>query len=173
MPVDFTPLIVSVVLIGVPLLFLFKSRKAFLRTAALSASIVAVPFLWVYVPGWISMAKAYCGDSAAMYEMARWTENHNEQMQSVVFWPFSPDVLGGYAWLEKAAAENYPPAVYAMGVRLKYGQHVPRPPDWDGPGGNVFPQPERGQGLIDKAIGLGYQPRIEEDYFYWRQYRRW
>jgi hypothetical protein len=82
-------------------------------------------------------------------------------------------VLGGYAWLEKAAAVDYPPAVYAKGVRLKFGQHVPRPADWEEPpGGNVFPQPERGQALIDKAIRLGYQPTIDEDYFYWRQYRK-
>jgi hypothetical protein len=57
-------------------------------------------------------------------------------------------------------------------VRLKYGDHVPRPPDWDGPGGNHFPQPQRGQLLIDKALRLGYQPTIKEEYFYWQQYRR-
>jgi hypothetical protein len=38
-----------------------------------------------------------------------------------------------YAWLEKAAAQDYPPAVWLVGVRLKYGLHVPRPPNWNGP----------------------------------------
>jgi TPR repeat protein len=60
----------------------------------------------------------------------------------------------GYAWLEKAANRNYPPAIYALGVRTKHGIHVPRPKDWDGPVGNVFDQPLRGQALIDKAITL-------------------
>ncbi|MCY2987147.1 MAG: hypothetical protein NTY19_04665 [Planctomycetota bacterium] len=118
------------------------------------------------------MWKANRGDPAAMYELARWTEKHDEEIGNLILWPFSPDVQGGYAWLEKAAAVDYPPAVYAVGVRLKYGDHVPRPPGWKGPPGGHFPQPERGQVLIDKAIHLGYRPSIEEGYFYWHQYRK-
>lgn len=117
------------------------------------------------------MFKANRGDPAAKYGLARWTERHDEQIGEFILWPFSPDVLGGYAWLEKAAAADYPPAIYAVGVRLKHGNHVPRPPNWNGPDGNVFPQPQRGQVLIDKAVQLGYQPMIEEEYFYWQQYR--
>ncbi len=86
-------------------------------------------------------------------------------------WPVTPEVLGGYAWLEKSAALNYPPAVYAVGVRLKYGDYVPRPEGWTGAAGNHFPQPERGQKMIDQALQLGYVPRIEEQYFYWKEYR--
>ena len=95
-----------------------------------------------------------------------------DQIGEFVLWPFSPDVLGGYALLKKAAALDYPPAVYAVGVRLKHGDHVPRPPSWNGPAGNHFPQPERGQVLIDKAIQLGYEPSIKEEHFYWQQYRK-
>jgi hypothetical protein len=29
--------------------------------------------------------------------------------------------------------------MYALGVRLKYGDHVPKPPGWTGAAGNVFP----------------------------------
>jgi TPR repeat protein len=101
-----------------------------------------------------------------MYGLARWTENHNERIGEFILWPFEPDVLGGYAWLEKAAAKNYPPAVYAVGVRLKHGIHVPRPPGWNGPAGNRFPQPQRGQALIDRALQLGYRPLVEEQQFY-------
>ncbi len=172
MPVSCLPLIFPGFLIGVPLLFLAKGRNPFLRAATVSASILLLLFLWVYVPGWGLMWRANRGDPAAMYELARWTENHDELIGAFILWPVSPDVLGGYAWVEKAAARDYPPAVYAVGVRLKYGDHVPRPPDWNGPAGNHFPQPERGQALIDKAITLGYQPSTKEEYFYWHQYRK-
>ncbi|MFN9718969.1 MAG: hypothetical protein ACK58L_09770, partial [Planctomycetota bacterium] len=159
-------------LMSVPLLFLAKGRKPFLRATAVSASIVLLLLLWVYVPGWSLMWKANRGEPAAMYDLARWTETHDEQIKEFILWPISPDVLGGYAWLERAAALDYPPAVYAVGVRLKYGDHVPRPPGWNGPAGNHFPQPERGQVLIDKAIQFGYEPSINEEYFYWQQYRK-
>ncbi len=172
MPVSFLPCIFPMLLVCVPLLFLAKGRKPFLRATSASASVLVLLFLWVYVPGWVLMVKADRGDAAAMYELARWTENHDEQVGAFVLWPVSPDVLGGYAWLEKAAALDYPPAVYAVGVRLKHGDHVPQPRDWNGPAGNHFPQPARGQTLIDKALRLGYQPTIEEEYFYWQQYRK-
>jgi TPR repeat protein len=129
-------------------------------------------FLWVYVPGWVLMIQAHCGDAEAMYELARWTEKHNGVMNQFVLWPFDSDVQGGYAWLEKAAARDYPPAVYALGVRLKYGQHVPPSGGGAWTSGAVHPQPERGQPLIDKALRLGYQPTIEERYFYWVQFRK-
>src|SRR5437588_251958 len=81
------------------------------------------------------------GDPAAQYELARWTENHCERLGSIILWPCQPDVLSRFAWLEKAAAQDYPPAVYLVGVRLMHGEHIPKPPDWTGPAGNHFPQP--------------------------------
>lgn len=172
MPFSYWPLIFSALLIGVPVLILAKGRRTSLYAAAVSVSILVLLFLCIYIPGWALIAGANRGNPAAMYELARWTERHDEQIGQFIPWPFSPDVLGGYAWLEKAAARDFPPAVYALGVRLKQGNHVPRPPDWEGPGGNHFPQPERGQKLIDKAIELGYQPTIPEEYFYSQQYRK-
>jgi hypothetical protein len=53
MPVSFLPLIFPALLIGVPLLFLAKGRKPFLRATAVSASIVLLLFLRVYVPGFL------------------------------------------------------------------------------------------------------------------------
>ena len=172
MPVSLLPLIVPLLLIGIPLLFLMKGRKASLIAASVSASLLIIFFLSVYVPGWALAAKANAGDAIAQYELARWTERHCEQISEFILWPCEPDVLGGYAWLEKSAGQDYPPALYALGVRLKYGHHVPQPPDWAGPGGNVFPQPERGQRLIDRALALGFHPTVEEKYYYWRVYRR-
>jgi hypothetical protein len=169
MPVSLFPLIFPLLLIVVPLLFLLKSPKAFLVAAAISGGLLTALFLWVYVPGWILMARAN-GDPAAMYELARWTEKHDNQIGEFILWPLSPDQMGGYDWLRKAAALDSPPAVYAVGVRLKYGIGVPRPPGWDGPEVNFFPQPKRGQALIDRAIGLGYQPVVDEESFYLKQY---
>ena len=171
MPVSFLPLIVPALLIGVPLLFLLRGQRPFLRAVALSTAILLLLFLSVYVPGWILMFRASRGDPAAMYDLARWTEKHHDTIGEYILWPFTPDVLGGYAWLEKAANRDYPPAIYALGVRIKGGIHVPRPPDWDGPGGNVYDQPLRGQPLIDRAIRLGYRPTVAEEDFY-AQYRK-
>jgi TPR repeat protein len=162
-------------LIGIPLLvLLIRGGKPFLRAAAVSSTLFALLFFWFHVPGWVRMIPAHRGDPAAMYELARWMENHDEQMGQFVLWPFGPDVLGGYTWLERAAALDNPPAVYAVGVRIKYGEHVPRPSNWPSnqQGGNCFPQPERGQEMIDKALRLGYQPTIKEDWFYWQEYRK-
>jgi TPR repeat protein len=119
------------------------------------------------------MPQANRGDPVAQYELARWTENHCEQLGSVILWPCEPDVLGGFAWLEKAAAQDYPPAVYLLGVRIKYGEHVPKPPDWNGSAGNAFPQPEKGQKMIDRALQLGFKPPPgDEVSYYMRVYRR-
>lgn len=170
MPVSPVPIVFPLMLIGIPLLFALKGRRPFLIAAGVSASLLLAIFLSVFVPGWILRIRAD-GNPAAMYELARWTENHDAKLGQLILWPVSPDVLGGYRWLEKAAEKEYPPAVYAVGVRLKYGQFVPRPPDWKGPGGNVFEQPEAGQKMIDKALELGYKPKSDEEYFYWREYR--
>jgi TPR repeat protein len=169
--VSYLPLVTVVLLVGVPLLLLARGWRAFLRASAASATLLVLFLLWVYAPGWALMWSAHRGDPAAMYELARWSENHDARVGRVVLWPCQPDVLGGYAWLERAAALDHPPAVYAVGVRLKYGDHVPRPPGWAGPDGNHFPQPERGQALIDKALELGFEPPVDEQSFYWQHYR--
>lgn len=51
MPVSFLPLIFPALLIGVPLVLLVKGQMQFLRAAAVSAGVVLLLFLWVYVPG--------------------------------------------------------------------------------------------------------------------------
>lgn len=171
MPVSPLPVVLPLLLVGIPLLLAWKGRRPFLIAAGVSASLLLVIFLSVFVPSWILRIRAD-SDPAAMYELARWTENHDAKLGQLILWPVSPDVLGGYRCLEQAADKGYPPAVYAVGVRLKYGQFVPRPPNWTGPGGNVFEQPEAGQKMIDKALQLGYKPRIDEEFFYWQEYRR-
>jgi TPR repeat protein len=171
-PVSFLPLIVPCALVLIPAIIAWKHGKRAAKSASVvSISLVAMLFFWVYVPGWVLMAKAYDGDAKSQYRLAKWYENHSEKIGALVIWPIQPDVLGGYAWLEKAAQQDYPPALYAVGVRLKYGIHVPMPKNWRGAGGNHCPQPERGQPYIDKAIELGYKPQVDEQYFYWSVYR--
>jgi hypothetical protein len=211
MPVDFSPLIFSMLLIGVPLVFYTRYRASavaakeqdvrmrykrkdvifpstiasnqagrenqkrrrthFLYASAISVSLISILLLIVYIPGWYWRFKASRGDPAATYQLARWTEYHNEQIARFIVWPFGPEVLEGYAWLDKAASLDYPPAVYALGFRLKYGIGVPKPDNWMGTSGNVFEQPERGQKLIEKAINLGYRLEGREEEFYFRVYR--
>lgn len=173
MPVSYVPLLIPALLVLLPLVLgLKKGRRAFLLSAFAAVVLFSLLLLRVFVPGWILTARAKGGEAKAQYELARWTENYCEQLNTFVFWPCTSDVLGGYAWLEKSAAQDYPPALFALGVRLKYGEHVPEPPNWSGPGGNVFPQPERGQKYIDRALQLGFRPPVHEEYFYWQVYRR-
>lgn len=70
----------------------------------MSVSFVLLWLLWVYVPGRLLRAKANSGDSAAMYELARWTENHDSEIGVLIPWPFLSDVDGGCAVLEQSAA---------------------------------------------------------------------
>ena len=108
MPVSLLPLIVPLLLIGIPLLFLMKGQKASLIAASVSASLIIIFFLSVYAPGWALAAKANAGDAKAQYELARWTERHCEQISEFILWPCEADVLGGYEWLEKSAGRDYP-----------------------------------------------------------------
>lgn len=171
MPGSLVPIVFPTMLLLVPLLCLAKGRQAFIRAGVVSARLLLAVFLYVYLPGWIYTIRAAAGDRAGMYELARWTESHDEQIGQFILWPIRPDVLGGYAILEKAADQGYPPAIYALGVRLKHGDFVPQPAYWDGPAGNHFPQPERGQLLIDQALKSGYHPVIDEQQFYFGEYR--
>src|SRR5438128_3362366 len=124
MPVSPLPCVMPLLLVAVPLLFLLRGKKQFLIASASSLIVLILLLLPSYIPGWILMVKAKRGDPEAQYELARWYENHCEAIQEWLLWPCEPDVLTGYAWLEKAAQQDYPPALYTLGVRLKYGQHV-------------------------------------------------
>ncbi len=172
MPVSFLPLIPWIIILAFLIVNALRGRKAFCTAAIVSATVVGVILLSAHVPGWLLWARATNGDAESQYEYARWKENHSEQINTLLLWPEFPDVLGGYHWLEKSADQEYPPALFAIGVRLKYGMHVPRPPNWDGPGGNVFRQPDRGQQFIDRAHELGYKEPVDEEAFYWQHYRR-
>jgi len=172
MPVSPVPVVFPAILILVAALLFLKSARAGRNASLVAAGIVLVILLRSFVPGSVLFVRAALGSLPAQYEFARWRENHSEQIGELVIWPFSPDVLGGYASLVKAANAGYPPAVFALGVRLKYGDHVPRPENWTGAGGNHFPQPERGQALIDQAIEAGYKPKTAEARFYWQEYRK-
>jgi hypothetical protein len=172
MPVSFVPVIVLVILILVPPLCLFKSLPAARNAAIVSATIVALILLRSFIPGGLLFIRASFGSLPAQYEFARWRERYCEEIGELIVCPCEPDVPGGFSSLEFAAAKGYAPAIYALGVRLKHGVFVPRPENWTGPGGNIFPQPERGQPLIDEALRLGYQPQGPEERFYWQEFRK-
>jgi hypothetical protein len=172
MPVSYVPVIVPAILILVPLLCLRKSARAGRSAALISGVIVALILLRSFIPGGLFFVRASFGSLPAQYEFARWRERYCEEIGELLLCPCDPDVLGGFSSLNIAAEKGYPPAIYAVGVRLKHGDFVPRPENWNGPAGNVFPQPERGQRLIDEALRLGYRPKIAEARFYWQEYRK-
>ena len=172
MAVSLLPLLMSILLLAVPFVLGIYGRKKACKIAIVcSSGIVAAIVLYVYLPGWLLMAKATRGDASAQYELAKWHENHSESIGTVLLWPARPNVMKGYYWLAKAAEQENPPALYALGVRLKYGIHVPKPDGWKGPAGNHFPQPAQGQAYINRAIELGYQPIGAEKDFYWHVFR--
>ena len=172
MPVSFLPLLLPLVFIVLLIRGAIRGKRALLRATAIVIGITAIVALPFYVPGWWLMLRARRGDAQAMYELARWHENHCEKVGALILWPCSPDIEAGYRVLERSASASYPPAMYALGVRLKYGEFVPMPPDWSGPGGNVFPQPQKGQAWIDRALQAGYRPPGEEQTYYWHVFRR-
>jgi hypothetical protein len=153
MPVSFWPVLVPILLIITPLaLWKFFNEKIALVALAFECIVVVLFFLSVYVPGWRLMAKAEGGDPRAQYELARWHSNHDRKIGEVFLWPGKPNATVVYAWLEKSAAQNYPPALYVLGVLLK------------GEVGYEGPQPERGRKLIDEALKRGFCPQSENFY---------
>jgi hypothetical protein len=164
---------IPLLLVAIPVLLFVRGRRAAAWGLGFSALFLIVLVLALYLPGLPLYLRAMRGEPAAQYQYARWTETQCERIGAIILWPCEPNVLGGYRWLERAAAQDYPPAVYLVGVRLKHGIHVPRPQGWTGPGGNVFSQPERGQAMIDRAVNeLGFGPAPDEQTYYWQVYRR-
>ncbi len=171
MPVSYFPLLLPLLFVVLLAQGAIRGWRALIHAIVIVCLILAMVLLPFYIPGWILMWRVRGGDPHVMYQLAKWHENHSDGIGEIILWPFQPDVLGGYAWVERAAEKDYPPALYAIGVRLKHGLHVPKPAGWTGPGGNVFEQPERGQKYIDKAIELGYTPLVDENMFYDWVYR--
>lgn len=166
MPVNFLPLVVPLLLIAAPVLVgAIRGFRAGLTTGGLSLTVVTTFLLSVFMPGWRLQVEAERGNALAQYRLAKWYCIYPRQIDRYIIWPFRPDPLASYHWLEMSAAQGFPPALYALGVHLKYGIGVPQPRNWKGPAGNVFRQPDRGQLYIDQAIARGYVPVVDEDLF--------
>lgn len=172
MPVSPLPLLLPIAFIVLLIWGARRGRRGFLRAVCWVVALTALVTLPFFIPGWWLMWRAHRGDGSAMYELARWHENHAERVGALILWPFEPDTTAGYRELERAAATGHPPAMYALGLRLKHGDFVPEPSGWTGAAGNVFPQPGRGQPLIDRAVQAGFQPSVPEEQFYWQSFRR-
>jgi hypothetical protein len=161
-------------LVGVPLLLLIRrGRRAGLIGAVLSVSFLALFLLGVHAQGWWLHSDAEAGDWAAQYRYAQWLENHPGQINELIPWPVEkPDVYGGFTWLEKAAGNGYPPAVWLLGVRLKQDTFIP-PPVVIQQKKSILTQSLRGQRMMEIAVNrLGYKPKGDEKTFYWERYRR-
>ena len=172
MPISLVPIATWVLLFVFLGASAFRGRRAFRRAAFWSSTFVVAVFSYTYAPGGLMWVRASRGNPEQQFEYARWKENHIDQINRIMFWPGSPDVAGGYYWLSKAADQQFPPAMFALGVRLKYGEHVPKPQNWIDTGGNVFPQLQSGQTLIDRAHALGFKEPVHEELYYWECFRR-
>ncbi len=171
MPVSLFPVVIPVLIFVALVYSALKGRKAFGATCIVVLALLTIIISVLTVPGTILKGQAIRGNPRAQYKYAKWCENQSDRINGVILWPSAPDVESGYNWLERAAKQDYPPALYALGVRLKYGDFVPKPFKWEGPDGNVFSQPKRGQPYIDRALKLGYKPLVEERIFYWQVFR--
>jgi hypothetical protein len=172
MPVSLFPLVLPIVFLILLIRGAIRGKRAFLRAVGIVVAIIGVVALPFYIPGWWLMLRRSRGDGASLYQLARWHENHCDEIGELILWPCFPDVAAGYRALKRSAAAGYTPAIYALGVRLKYGEFVPESSGWTGPGGNVFEQPGKGQPLIDQALHAGYMPKVEEKLFYWQEFRK-
>ena len=176
MPVNYLPLIFGLVIFIVPVIIIVKlillkdNFRSLLKILLIQSVLLAIIFLFVYLPGYIYMYEAhYKNDPKSQYELSRWYENHADKINSIIMIPFLKaecDVKKGFEWLNRSADNEYPEAIYALGIMYKYGIFVPDPSGRN-TGGNYFPQPEKGQQLIDKAIQAGYKPNVKEEDFYY------
>ena len=168
MPVDYRPLFAILLFVLLPICAAaLAGRHAFLITTALEALLFSLVVLSVYgrVIPLVYRARVH-SEPAAQYELARWYSNN------LIARHTRPDVTSSFEWLGAAAAGNYPPAMYALGVMYKYGIFVPSQPGSRTGGGNVHPDPAKGQRLIDASIAAGYVPAVPEDAFYNAVFRR-
>jgi hypothetical protein len=160
MPVSFFPLLLPALFIFLLIRGAYRGRRALVRAIVIVVCAIAVVLLPFYIRGWWLMFRSARGDAQAMYELARWHENHCESIGELILWPCEADVESGYKALERSAAAGYPPAMFALGVRLKYGLFVP---------GSAT---EGGQPWIDRAIQGGFRSPVPEEQFYFRVYRQ-
>jgi TPR repeat protein len=163
MPVSLTPILLILIFVLALIIAALNDRKALVRTALAEAVCLVMFLLYVYAPALWLLHAAKHGDPKAQYELSRWYVNNY----------FGPDTERSFEWLNRSANAKYPEALYALGIQYKYGDFVPQPANWNGPSGNWFPQPEKGQALIDEALRLGFKPPpgVEEQ-FYAKVYRK-
>lgn len=176
MPVSPVPLIFTFFVIITPvvsfILAFYYGKKVFI----IGTCIAVLPYLAVlfffYGKGMVIEYKAGPNNPEAQFQLARWKENHCEKIHQLILFPCNPDVKGGFQALQKAAKWNHPKATWLVGVRYKHGIFVPKPDNWTGKAGNVFPQPKRGQRYIDRSVNeLGFDPPSDGVEFYWHTYR--
>lgn len=172
MPIPYLPLILPAIFIIVLFVGMRKGKKPFLIVLISEAIVVIAISLPFWLPGLYYAFGAYNGNAKSQFELAKWYETHQEKIGSIYFYPFSPNEEKSFAWLKKSSDNGYLLAEYTLGVRLKMGYGVPRPDTWSGSGGNVFPQPEKGQPLIDLAIKNGFKPTAPESDYYPKLFRQ-
>ncbi len=119
------------------------------------------PIAWQFTIGAVQGVRAYQGDAKAMYELARWHESHSGKITVLIPYWNKPNIDDGFKWLHRSASKQFPPAMYCLGVRLKYRILVPI----DSIDTN------EGQSCIDKANRMGFKSVCLEDEFYWQCYR--
>ena len=171
MPVSFLPIFLPMIGLGFLIWGAFGGWARLGKTGLGILMVVSAVLAPFYIPGAFLRIHAGRGDAQAQYRYARWVENTPGAVGSVMLWPLRPNVMEGYRWLERAAKQDFAPALYVQGVRLKYGTHIPKPENWPGSAGNVFPQPGPGQERIDRALDLGFRSVVQEELHYWHVYR--
>ncbi len=168
MPVDFTPFIViALAVLGImaPLCLLIAwGWRVGGGLLALEILAVTVAFLIIHVPKWKLEHRAQKGDPTAQFELSRWYAAKGFHNYDSTQW------APCFHWLALSAGQDYPPALYSLGIIYKYGNFASSPS-----GQLEVPAKQRqlakGQALIDKALVLGFKPPVfnpsipEDDFF--------
>jgi hypothetical protein len=156
--------------VTLPLQGLAKGKRAFVAATITSFTVALILLLRAYATGRALMrTPGRRGGPGRAGALAREPRRGGPGVAPLTLRALTR--LTDHAWLEKTARQDYPAAVYPLGVRLNYDEHVRQPEGWTGPGSHRFPRPERGRRLSDRARGLVCRPQTEEALHYRNVYR--
>ena len=121
------------------------------------------PLCFMLISELVFRNKARAGDAKAMYDLGRLIECRSEYLAIWYPYPSPPDMSSGLVYLQRSAEAEYPPALYAFGVRLKDDFYI----------SNAGYSKSDGPMFIDKAIAKGFVTVTPEAEYFIKVYRRW
>lgn len=166
MPVSLTPFItlfVAILFFTISATALFGRRKRhFLLSFLLGLTLTVLPLLLTICAAMIHFAGASLGIPYSQFQLARTLDSGFDRWSAIALVPEVRFEELSWAYLDLAANNSYPEALYARGARLKRDVFLPV---------KVQASTERGQSDMDKAISLGYKPKVDPKLYHFYIFR--